>query len=217
MDSKRKLRIACRDGDLSLVKQLVESGVDYEWLDPLGRSPVMVAVMMKNFDVVKYLVNKDCKIDFHLIHEALTSYYYEIAKYLLENSTLPMEDYVSLFEVTCMFGQLNMVKYLYTFDIDFPNNGQYAFKFAIEKGHVEVVKFLISKGFNTVWWTIFLKYGRRVSKELRAYFHGLAVKEMKWYTMMILLNNKTVHKDLIKPVLDKSVKFRECFTYNSIP
>ncbi len=54
------LRTACRNGNLKIVKALVEAGADTERWDHRGRSPVHYAAWRGHKKVMVYLI-RDCK------------------------------------------------------------------------------------------------------------------------------------------------------------
>lgn len=62
-DKQSPLHIACRGGNLEIVKRLLDLGADPNSVDKLGMSPLMEACSIGNLDIMKVLVDANAEID----------------------------------------------------------------------------------------------------------------------------------------------------------
>ena len=49
---------ASRDGNFEKVKKLLTAGVPFDWQDPYGYTPLMIAAINGHHEVVELLLNK---------------------------------------------------------------------------------------------------------------------------------------------------------------
>ena len=114
----RPLINASRNGHLDIVKFLISKGAD---LHGCFEEPLIEACSNGHLDIVKFLVFKGANI---------------------ENSL-----FLDFNKCTKSFGYLDMVSFVISIgdrSIDNPNNG--ALKHAVDAGHLEIIKFLITQG-----------------------------------------------------------------------
>lgn len=114
---------ACQDGDLELVKILVKKGADVTEKQNLA---VRAAAGYGHLEVLKYLIQKGAKVsDDHNGALRFASYQNQlhIVKYLVENQDVDINDYIAKYgRSSCPLG------------------------LATEKGHVDIIEYLKSKG-----------------------------------------------------------------------
>ena len=156
-----KLTIAIYFGDLNLVKQLVEKGVeisdssvgqairddDFNLLKylveknaPIPDRTVAEAIYYNgNFDIVKYLVEKGAPLEAAVTNAALIGNL-DIVKYLIEKGAKIPADIIG---TAAGSGNFNLVKYLLSNGAEIDNK---AVSSAVSKGNVDFVKYLLSKG-----------------------------------------------------------------------
>jgi ankyrin repeat protein len=86
------LNAAARQGNLEVVKYLVEHGADIDKSDNnRDKTPLLAASFKGHFDIVKYLVEKGAKVNaqsingFTPLHDAAYVGNFEIVKYLIEH------------------------------------------------------------------------------------------------------------------------------------
>lgn len=80
----------CQDGNLALVKLLIENGVDLETKEFRDFTPIRIAARNGHFNIVKYLAVQGAKIDARALdgatplEHAASKGHFEIVKYLIE-------------------------------------------------------------------------------------------------------------------------------------
>jgi hypothetical protein len=85
------LHMACRYGDLLLIRQLCRLGVKLEQVNSTGRTPLELACIHNHLEAVKLLLEKGCKSDemdatgYTILHKACLLGQHNILKHLLEN------------------------------------------------------------------------------------------------------------------------------------
>ena len=98
-----KMEEACKNGDIEVVKYLVEKGA------PIDIGAIRSASGDCHLDIVKYLFEKGVPIDATVIRSASEDGHTEIVKYLFENGA-PVDTTAILYALA--FGRTETVKYL---------------------------------------------------------------------------------------------------------
>jgi ankyrin repeat protein len=117
-DLDHQLLDASRDGNLDLVKQLIDQGAD---VHVYNNSALAFSVRSGHLEVVKYLIDKGADI-----HD------YNDQAFLVASS----------------YGHLEIVKYLISKGADIHARNDEALTLAYDDRHNDIVKFLIQKGLN---------------------------------------------------------------------
>lgn len=154
------LATAARDGNLEMVKLLIESGIHVdEWNTMGNETPLMKAAYHNHMDVVKYLLNKgadikarDSRKNTALLHAAWSGNT-EIVKYLLENGAeINERNYLNWNALmqACIEGHFETAKVLLengspTDEID-KEKGATALTLAKHSGNKHLVTLLVSYG-----------------------------------------------------------------------
>jgi len=122
------LHVACLDGNLDEVEQLVEQGADVSVSTDRNETPLHMAALSGAVDVVTFLMDEGADVaavdhdDRSVLHWAILGGWVEIVKYLVNVKYVPA-----------------------TFD---PSGVYPPLVASIQSGNLETVKFLISKGAN---------------------------------------------------------------------
>jgi hypothetical protein len=144
---------ACRNGDLNLVRSLIENGSNVNYKDKFGISSLIWASSRNHLEVVKVLIengveNSDIKTSLLC---ASQHGHLEIIKYLVSNGAdvnhKSNTGWTSLMWAS-RNGHLETVKYLIEKGAEVnhkDNDGETSLMWASDKGHLETVKYLIYK------------------------------------------------------------------------
>ena len=131
MNYQQELFRACGNGDLQVVKYLIEKGIDVETKDNHGGTSLIKSVWHGKINVIKYLIEekganievRDNRGNTALLY-AVCRGYFDIIKYLIEEVGVNIEDR------------------------DDENNTPLIYSSLF--GNIEITKFLIEKGANTL-------------------------------------------------------------------
>ena len=162
IDLQSKFITACKNGDLNMVKYLLENNFNID-VHAKDESGFRAACENGDLNMVKYLLENNFNIDVHAEYEegfksACSSGHLNVVQYLLENNfnidVNAVNNFVFKSKIrfrfttnTCGFtracanGHLNIVQYLLknNFNIDVHAENEYGFRLACEKGHLNVV------------------------------------------------------------------------------
>lgn len=117
--------LPCQNGDLRMVKLLIENGFEIEHREYLGFTPLRIAAFNGHFDIVRYLVEQGAEIDSKADDKA-TPLSHAAAK-----------------------GHVDIVDFLIDEGADVnikDRDGDFPLGLAAEEGHVEIVKLLLKNG-----------------------------------------------------------------------
>ena len=152
------LMLASDKGDLNLVKYLVENGADVNEEDKDESTPLLLATDSGDLEKVKYLVENGAdvnavnNINQTALHLASENGYLEIVEYLIKNgadvNARCAHWYDNFTPLICASdsGQFEPVKYLVEHGADVnakDKNNNTALVLALEKGHLEIVKYFV--------------------------------------------------------------------------
>ncbi|MGG4095321.1 ankyrin repeat domain-containing protein [Paenibacillus lautus] len=133
------LQISCRNGNLDIVKLLIEAGVDKEIKDVAKQSPLSIAVTNNHYDVTKYLVEVGADIyskgsnNLQPIHFACAHGSRKIIELLL-----------------FMGVDINQVDGLKSSLLDFTTN--------LDGGNLEATKTLVENGIDKIYFSTAFKW-----------------------------------------------------------
>ena len=125
-DGEDLLHLACKNGQVTLIKNLLNAKVDINAMSAQGLSPLHWAVIKGNLEVTQLLIREGANI--------------ELKDSRCQSSPL-------LF--ACQNGRLKIVKYLIEMGADIQaasEDGTAAVHFAAQSGNIDVVDFLLQKG-----------------------------------------------------------------------
>ena len=187
------LHIACRNGNLEIVKRLIEAGADKEIKDVGRQSPLSIAASKNYYDIAKYLieigadVNSKGPNNLQPIHFACSYGKKQIIELLLSNGVdINILDSLksSLLDFTTNLngGNLEATKTLIENGIDKTYYSQ-AFKWACWRNNLEIAKYLLDCGAD-------YKSETTPKSELLFWICGLG------------------HKDIVKLLLELGVDFK---------
>lgn len=156
MDSIDLLLTACCDGNLKEVKRLIESGVDVNCKGVPGwdiyqsiHSPLEIASMFGNTEIVKYLVAKGADVttdDNFPVRIAVTEGYTDIVKYLAQNGAdLSTVGFKELRD-TVSWGNADTVKYLLNKGVVATSWLDFLIEDACVSNYLEILKCLVEFG-----------------------------------------------------------------------
>lgn len=142
------------------VARLVNEGADPQSVDEFGATPLLVASLNGNLDVVKFLirelkVNKNASTFENANAIFLASYggHLEVIKYLLRiniNSNVPDINGLTPFLIACYKGHLEIVNYFVSLDKNVLRQkslrGANPLIMASLGGHEEVIRYLVKQG-----------------------------------------------------------------------
>lgn len=228
LDTNDMFLYSCALGDLNMVKSVVNRGIDINFKKikrGFAHSPLSLAARKGHLEVVRYLVDNGARFDGmfgQAILMAVKGGNLEIVKYLVDKGADPEFSAPDCILNAAGMGYLNIVKYLVNYGIDMVNRDGFAVVAAME-GKVDVANYLIELGADiTADDHYLLNWVKRKNKHsVVDYIVNLILKEMKKYTLMLLLNRKkkihtgenslVVHKDLtelaFKPRYVKSYEY----------
>lgn len=142
-DYNFKLEKAAKDGDLAKVKYFVE--LHHADVNASKAYALQLAVENEHFNVVKYLVSHEAKINpRRILFDAIKTGNLEIVKYLIKHGADIHADNGYALRIATEKGFLNIVKYLYEHGVRRVD----ALPYAALEGHSEIVKYLIKNGEN---------------------------------------------------------------------
>jgi len=148
--SNKPLHSACRLGDLTEVRRLVEvEGADIDRTYTGGPTPLSLAALSGQIDVVRYLVEHDADMthasswDFTPLRCAATNGHLQVVDYLVrQGADVDISD--ALLFAACG-GSVNVVRYLVDHGADVMSTLA-PLRAATSKGHYAVVRYLVQKG-----------------------------------------------------------------------
>ena len=121
-ENGKAILLACKNGNINLVKYLVEKGSD---IHTEGDLPLRVSISYGHLNIVKYLTKKGANI--HARNDCA-------------------------FRWACDEGYIDIVKFLYEKGSNIHVLDECALRWACSREHKEIVKFLIEKGSNIHIW-----------------------------------------------------------------
>ena len=143
---------AAENGQLDVVKYLVDNGANVNTIDKAYRTPLMLAAEKGHLDVVKYLVDKGAMNAQNCAELAAKNGYLDVVEFLVtkgtdvnargRNGTMPLMKAAGL-------GQLDVVKYLVDKGADVNAKGEDGWTplmMAMSDGNLDIVKVLVEKG-----------------------------------------------------------------------
>lgn len=135
------IKWACRKGYLDVIHFLTARGVRL-FPDEL----MQTACAYGQNEVIKFLLNKDPKIESEHLNSACFYGHANTVKLLIENGANVSEDDNSALCHACINGHVDVVKVIIESDPDSYHDYNTAFQIACSKGHLEVVKLMIATG-----------------------------------------------------------------------
>nr|XP_054761537.1 ankyrin repeat, PH and SEC7 domain containing protein secG-like [Lytechinus pictus] len=148
-----------KDGNVQLVKELVEMGDDVNEANGIGVTPLYVAAHLGLKDLVEYLLKNGAIIDIKTkvtgtppLHEASSGGHLDVVKYLVDQgaqANTADNEGVTPLHWASLYGHLDVVKYLIDqgAQANTANNaGGTPLHRASSGGHLDVVKYLIGEG-----------------------------------------------------------------------
>lgn len=127
-DMRTPLHLAASAGHLEVVKYLVEQGANLSIKDRFGNTPLVNAIKCKRDDVAQYLKEKGAKILFKPLR---------LGELLCEKAAIGDLETIKRF---VEYGNVNVNEYNY--------DGRTALHLACSEGHLDIVKYLVSKNGN---------------------------------------------------------------------
>ncbi|XP_050499210.1 putative ankyrin repeat protein RF_0381 isoform X1 [Diabrotica virgifera virgifera] len=127
MDSgASRLMFAVENGDYAEVTRLLDKGVDVNYIDPLGNSPLHTAVDIKNFEIAELLLKRNANVNTNVnrFGQSIPSPLYWAARR----------------------GHLGVLKLLIAYGASLEtkcSNGLLPIHVAAEKGHFKIVKYFV--------------------------------------------------------------------------
>ncbi|PVF93575.1 ankyrin, partial [Serendipita vermifera] len=91
------LHVACAKGDITSVRQLIESGADVNATDTGGRSPLLYAVSEAHENIVQFLIDHHANVNFMTLdgasplRVAIDKGHYSVMRTLLKHGANPNE------------------------------------------------------------------------------------------------------------------------------
>jgi uncharacterized protein YnzC (UPF0291/DUF896 family) len=137
---------ACEDGDLEIVKLLIENGADVTAEDNYA---IRRASQNGHLEVVKYLIDNGADVtaeDNYAIRTASQEGHLETVKYLIENGADVTAKNNYAIRWASANGHLEVVKYLIDNGVDVTADDNQAIRYASYYGYLEVVKLLKKHG-----------------------------------------------------------------------
>ncbi|AKI80319.1 ankyrin repeat-containing protein [Acanthamoeba polyphaga mimivirus] len=170
----------CRIGRLSMVKYLVNRGVNitiknniasrlcvengfykiFEYLDTFGTNSET------DYESYTYLAAKYGRV--------------KIIQYLIKNIDLCIHDYDDLImRIAAQYGRLNLVKFSIKNGADITTYNNYALRLSSMGGHIKVVKYLIRKGadISVIDNTILRNISSKGHSKIISYYNSLGISE----------------------------------------
>lgn len=156
------LHAACSYGFIDVVKVLIEKKVDTNALTKRGSTPLFLACLNNNLDIIKYFIeelefdiNKKNAAEMTVLHEACRDGNIDLIKYLVAhgaNVNDVNENGDTILHIACHQDHLDTVKFIIEtlhFDVNTINtvNGGIALQIACFKS-IDMTKYLVSKGAN---------------------------------------------------------------------
>ena len=99
-------------------------------------------------ETIEALIQKSVNFESYkgeMIYEALSCYYPDVAKYLIEHGTNTSETYAYALSGACGFCHLDIVKCLVEHGTDIHNEDEYALRRASRNGYLDIVKYLVEQ------------------------------------------------------------------------
>ena len=116
-------------GDLISLKKSLQNYVDANLIRLDNYTLLYAAVIVGQFEIVKYLVSIGCEVD-------------------SLNEIAPGDCFDTPFNIACLYGYIDIVKYLYSYGANANFKNQYGingFVWGIFQGHLDIVKFFVSE------------------------------------------------------------------------
>lgn len=191
-EKKTLLTIACENGNLKMVKFLLNHGANIEHEASFDEKPLYFAAKSNHFDVVKYLVAKNASINPGFfkrspVDAASSNGNYEMVKFLVEKGYKPNRAVLDAGGTD----KYKIVKYL----VEKGENPSDAIISASEDGNFEMVKYLVDKGAN-----VYEKEKRR-----RGFLRG------KYVVTPFERAVENNHKEIALYLMSKGLDKKECF------
>lgn len=142
-DSNTELVAASKNGDLTNVKYLVESGAK---INTDNYSALIHASANGHLSVVKYLVESGAKVgadNYLALKYAAGNGHLDIVQYLVENGANIFADKNCAFRLACKNGHLAVVKFLVECGAKINVDDSYAYRIACRNGYLDMLCYLL--------------------------------------------------------------------------
>ncbi|PWU04819.1 MAG: hypothetical protein C5B43_04085 [Verrucomicrobia bacterium] len=154
-NGKTALHSAMEKGDLDIINLLIDNDANPNIADFQGTLPLHLAAKNGHFEVLEFIrslthLNEEL-CDQEIMHYAGMRGQWDIVKYALERGVDPNSedrDGYSLFFWVIHYDNLELIQFLsenYFFDLNTWNLSRRPLHYAIEKGHLDIVAFLLQK------------------------------------------------------------------------
>ncbi len=151
----KNLMIAANDGNIDLLKTLLDSGVDVNVKDKFGMTALMWA-SHRRFSAVKLLIERKANINlpadngYYPIHEAVGGGHKEIISYLLEHgadiNTRGQNGETPVFSAVGSIDRLEFMLKKGSNIKDTDKEGRSLLMMAVQNGDLHIIKYLIQMG-----------------------------------------------------------------------
>jgi ankyrin repeat protein len=147
------LYVAIEGGNIQEVNNALQAGVDINYTNELGFTPLYIAILEGHMEVAKKLVACGAKVQDNL-YLAIGKMHLAVAKQLVllgANVNVKNNHHETLLHLATSNNELEKIKLLLLLGIDVNakcENGWSALQLAALHGHMEIVKLLIKQGAN---------------------------------------------------------------------
>jgi len=155
-EQELNLLYSSRTGNLSRLRELIESGTNINATDYNGYTALIYAVINNHFDIVEYLVSSNIDINAKN-NDGLTATYFavglnrlNILRYLLDNNNNLTDDIIYDSVLFAIYnGHLDIVKYLVqdkNVNVNLVNEeGETILMYAVENNQINIIKYLVEE------------------------------------------------------------------------
>lgn len=203
---KRKARFLeyCAEGDLDQVKNFIKEGLDPNFdciYDDFRQSPISMAAKNNRLEVVKYLMDIVVEPDLErALAATVIAGHLRMLKYFVSRGADVDHGEGFCIRHAVRWGHFELVKYLVSLGADITIRSNWAVQVAGYMGWFNIVEYLIERGADITDeydWCIRENAKNKNTSNVN-YIMNIILKEMKQYTLLLLLNkNRGINKDLI--------------------
>ncbi|XP_043466896.1 ankyrin-3-like isoform X2 [Leptopilina heterotoma] len=170
--NKRMLHVAAARGHLQIVDLLIKNGAEINVVDFKGRTPFYVALQQNKVDVAEFLLENGARIDIPrtdgetTLHVAIKTQNIQIVERLLKQGTMVnvLDDMTRLkpIDLAASLNNIRLVELLLKYGAKMDEIDEFreeqkdvhkrmtALHFAAKRGNLEMVKLLMSNGFDKI-------------------------------------------------------------------
>lgn len=164
-EARLALSLACFKGNTTIVKAMLDAGIDIRYRGFEGRTPLYLAAQNGQVDLVKLLLQSGAdvavKTDFGRtpVNSASMNGHLEVVRLLVDHGadiTIPDRSGLTPVNMACLKGHLETVRFLVKRGADITTpllNGTTSINLAVRRGHFDIASFLIDRGVDIAFAT----------------------------------------------------------------